>query len=109
MADYKASLLRLMARSEDIYYPAHGPSLTNGRQHAEALLKHRELREDQILDALSAGPRTIPDLVASIYVGLSPNMFGAAGLSVQAHLEELIERGVVRMDTGPTEPTFGLV
>ncbi|MFC5067171.1 MBL fold metallo-hydrolase [Flaviflagellibacter deserti] len=108
MADYKASLRRLIARSEDIYYPAHGPSLTNGRRHAEALLKHRELREDQILDALSAGPRTIPDLVASIYVALSPNMFGAAGLSVQAHLEELVGRGVVRMDAGPKVPVFSL-
>ena len=94
MRQYKESLRLLMGRSEDAYYPAHGPSLNNGRAFAAALLAHRERREQQILDALAGGARTVPEIVGAIYAGLAPALRGAASLSVLAHLEELTERGL---------------
>jgi hypothetical protein len=40
--------------------------------------------------------------VQSIYKGLDPRLTGAAGLSVLAHLEDLVRRGLVATDGEPT-------
>lgn len=106
MKDYKQSLRRLMARAEDLYYPAHGPSLANARAFVTALLKHREAREAQILAALSGTGRTIDEIVAAVYPDLAPNLRGAAGLSALAHLEELKERGDVAVKSGPGDAVY---
>ena len=47
-----------------------------------------------------------PDLVDAIYTGLAPNLRGAAGLSVLAHLDELRERAVVRVEPGTGEAVY---
>ncbi len=44
--------------------------------------------------------RDIPTLVSSIYIGLDPRLTKAAGMSVLAHLEDLVARGAVATD-GP--------
>ena len=38
----------------------------------------------------------------AIYIGLDPRLTGAAGLSVLAHLEDLVARGVVETDGAPS-------
>jgi hypothetical protein len=39
--------------------------------------------------------------VRAIYIGIDPRLTGAAGLSVLAHLEDLVARGVVATDGQP--------
>jgi hypothetical protein len=39
--------------------------------------------------------------VRSIYIGLDPRLTRAAGLSVLAHLEDLVARGVVTTEADP--------
>ncbi len=94
MAAYMASLEKLQARDDRIYYPAHGPSVTNPRQLVRGMLGHRKSREAQILRELGKGPRDIPAMVASMYKGLDPRLTGAAGRSVLAHLIDLEQRGL---------------
>jgi glyoxylase-like metal-dependent hydrolase (beta-lactamase superfamily II) len=101
MVDYMASLDRLIARDEDRYYPGHGNSLANARRFVADLRVHRVGREVAILDRLAAGDESIPDMVRAIYVGLDDRLAGAAGLSVLAHLEDLVARGVVVTDGIP--------
>lgn len=98
MADYMASLERLYARTDRIYYPAHGPAITKPQQWVRGMLGHRRQREAQILRHLGRGPRTIPMLVALMYKGLDPRLTGAAGRSVLAHLIDLESRGQVMQD-----------
>lgn len=98
MSAYMTSLDRLIARPEDRYYPGHGAEIDGARSFAGDLRVHRLGRETGILARLEAGDRLIPDLVAALYVGLDPRLTGAAGLSVLAHLEDLIERGLVERD-----------
>ncbi|MCW2416195.1 glyoxylase-like metal-dependent hydrolase (beta-lactamase superfamily II) [Sphingobium sp. B8D3A] len=96
MSDYLASLERLVARSDIIYYPAHGEPVTQPQRFARGMLGHRRMREGQILRILERqGAVTIPDFVASMYVGLNPRLHGAAGRSVLAHLIDLQRRGLV--------------
>lgn len=98
MAPYVASLRKLIAREEEVYFPGHGPMLKNARQFSRHLLGHRLMREQAIRGRLALGPRTIPELVAELYKGLDPRLFRAAGLSVFAHLEDLVARGDAATD-----------
>jgi len=95
MAAYMASLDRLRQRDERVYYPAHGPAVTNPRQYVRHLLGHRMQREKQILRLVGEQPRAIPDIVANAYPGLDPRLVVAAGGSVLAHLVDLERRGLV--------------
>ncbi len=95
MATYMASLDKLRARQDAIYYPAHGPAVTDPQAHLQRLIDHRHGRERQILDHLAAGEGRIPDMVADIYRDVDPRLHPAAGRSVLAHLIDLEARGQV--------------
>ena len=95
MAAYMASLEKLRERADRIYFPAHGPPVTNPVQYVRSLMGHRMQRERQILKLVSEWPRDIPDIVANAYPGLDPRLATAAGGSVFAHLLDLQRRGLV--------------
>jgi len=99
MADYMASLEKLYAREDRIYYPAHGPAVEKPRQLVRGMLGHRRQREAQILRLLGEGPQTIPAMVAVMYKGLDPRLTGAAGRSVLAHLLDLQNQQRVRVES----------
>jgi glyoxylase-like metal-dependent hydrolase (beta-lactamase superfamily II) len=102
MSDYIASLQKLQGRDEAIYWPGHGGPVRDPQRLVRALIHHRRQREASILARLNAGDRTVAAIVASIYVGLNPALVGAAGLSVFAHLEDLVGRGLVVTDGAPS-------
>lgn len=100
MADFMASLERLLARDDRLYLPGHGGPVTSPAAFVRGLRTHRRMRERAILERVKAGDRFIPDMVKVIYRETDPRLHGAAALSVLAHLEDLTERGVVVSD-GP--------
>jgi glyoxylase-like metal-dependent hydrolase (beta-lactamase superfamily II) len=102
MGDYMASLEKLKGRDERIYWPGHGGPVRDPQRFLRALIHHRRQREASILGRLAAGDRTIPAIVGAVYRGLSPALQGAAGLSVLAHLEDLVARGIVVTDGLPS-------
>jgi glyoxylase-like metal-dependent hydrolase (beta-lactamase superfamily II) len=116
MADYMASLYRLHARDDRIYYPAHGPAVERPRQLVRGMIGHRRQRERQILKLLGAPAKagasgvkqiagglrsppsrglTIGELVPVMYKAIDPRLWPAAGRSVKAHLIDLERRGLV--------------
>ncbi len=101
MGAYMASLDKLRGRDERIYWPGHGGPVRDPARYLRALIHHRRQREASILARLAAGDRTVPAIVAAIYRGLYPALVGAAALSVFAHLEDLVARGVVASDGPP--------
>lgn len=96
MQPYLQSLEKLITRDDQVYYPGHGEAVRNPSRFVPQLLAHRRLRETSILESVREGVETIPDLVAKLYRGLDPRLHGAAGLSVFAHLEDLVSRGLVQ-------------
>lgn len=98
MADYMASLDKLLARDESVYYPAHGPAVEDPNAHVRRLIEHRRLRERQIVGHVERGEGRIPAMVADIYADIDPRLFPAAGRSVLAHLVDLERRGLVRAE-----------
>jgi len=101
MGDYMASLHRLMARPETIYLPGHGDVIRDAPDTVANYIRHRLGREASILSNLAKGDADIPGLVRAIYVGLDPRLVAAAALSVLAHLEDLVARGLVATDGAP--------
>ena len=100
MADYMRSLDKLMARSDAVYYPAHGEPVTKPQQFVRGLAGHRKQREKQILRMLESGEGVIADMVPKMYAGIDERLYGAAGRSVLAHLIDLRDRGQVREAAG---------
>jgi len=93
MGAYLASLEKLLAREDAIYFPAHGDPVTKPQRLVRGMIGHRRQRENQILRLLGEGPRSIAALVAAMYVGLDPRLEKAAAASVLAHLIDLAARG----------------
>ena len=100
MGAYMASLDKLLAREDRVYYPAHGPEVTTPQRLARGMMGHRKQREGQILRLLGQQVGAIPDMVTRMYVGLDPRLTGAAGRSVLAHLIDLQNRGLVSEEAG---------
>ncbi|GGE14146.1 MBL fold metallo-hydrolase [Aureimonas endophytica] len=101
MADYMASLDKLLARSDDLYLPGHGGPVRRPARFVRAMKTHRSMREAAILAALRAGDGEAAAIVARVYRGLDPRLADAAALSVLAHLEDLVARGLVISDGPP--------
>jgi len=101
MTDYMASLDKLIAREDHLLLPGHGGPVTRPRQFLRGLKAHRKMRERAILERISAGDRTIPDIVRAIYRDTDPRLHGAAALSVLAHLEDLVAQGRVETEGLP--------
>ncbi len=101
LADYMASLDKLIARKDRVLLPGHGGPVTSPVAFMRGLKDHRKMRERALLERLRTGDRTIPQLVGAIYRDTDPRLHGAAGLSVLAHLEDLVARGAVTSDREP--------
>jgi glyoxylase-like metal-dependent hydrolase (beta-lactamase superfamily II) len=109
MSDYMASLDKLARRTESLYLPGHGDVIREAPRFVASYIRHRQGREDSILHRLAKGAADIPTLVRAIYIGLDPRLTRAAGLSVLAHLEDMVARGTVATDGVPSvEGTYRL-
>ena len=95
MADYLASLEKLLGRDDATYWPTHGPAITDPHPFVRGLIEHRRNREREILGRLADGDRRIADIVAALYVGLDTRLVKAAGRSVLGHLRQLAGEGRV--------------
>jgi glyoxylase-like metal-dependent hydrolase (beta-lactamase superfamily II) len=102
LAQYLASLERLLALQPRTMYPGHGPMVEDGSGKLREYLDHRRHRVQQVLDALSErGPSTVDELVAAIYVEVPPNLVAMAARNVRANLELLTDDG--RVGSAPGE------
>jgi glyoxylase-like metal-dependent hydrolase (beta-lactamase superfamily II) len=95
MAQFLASLERLMQRHDKMFLPAHGGRIQTPQRVVKAYIMHRKWREQTILACLDEGVCTIPRIVARLYGTLDQDLKQAAALSVYAHLEHLIGRDMV--------------
>ncbi len=93
MADYFASLRRMLARDDRIYLPGHGPALSEPGGFVQAMLDHRLQREAAIEAILRDGPRDTAGLVAALYSQVNPVLRRAAERNVMAHLLKLRGEG----------------
>jgi glyoxylase-like metal-dependent hydrolase (beta-lactamase superfamily II)/8-oxo-dGTP pyrophosphatase MutT (NUDIX family) len=97
---YLDSLRRLQTYPSRLLLPAHGsPTARTAFTLAESL-KHRMDRERELLEALRAGPRRVPDLAMQLYRGLPEKLMRFAEMQVHAGLIKL-EREARAAAAGP--------
>jgi glyoxylase-like metal-dependent hydrolase (beta-lactamase superfamily II) len=95
MGAYLASLEKLAARDDRIFYPTHGSPIAQPRAWLNQLIAHRHGREAQIAAVLAQGTATIAQLVERLYPDIAPALRGAAAQQVKAHLDHLAEQGKI--------------
>jgi hypothetical protein len=84
-----------------VIYPGHGPTVFDAVGKIREYEAHRAMREQQVLEALAARPRTIADLVAEIYVDVPAELHPAAAIQLQALMAKLErEQRVAHTGTG---------
>jgi len=99
LADFLASLERLMERHDKLFLPGHGGRIQTPQRVVRAYITHRKWREQTILACLDDGVSTIPGIVGRLYGTLDTELKEAAALSVRAHLEHLTARNLVRAES----------
>lgn len=102
MGDYFASLRKLLPRSEELLIPTHGAEIRDPRGFVGAYIEHRLERERQILACLRDGPKTIPEMVATMYAAVPVHLHKPAGRSVLAHLIQMAADGRLRCEGRPS-------
>ena len=100
LADYIASLERLLALRPRVLYPGHGPVVEDGVGKIQEYLDHRRQRVQQVVDALADASRTVDELVSTIYVDVPKNLVAMAARNVRANLEMLAADGKVAAAAG---------
>jgi glyoxylase-like metal-dependent hydrolase (beta-lactamase superfamily II) len=100
MADYFASLDKVIALPYRRYFPAHGGPIADGPVYATALRAHRQMRNRQIIEAVKAGAKTPLAVVGTIYPKQPPKVRMAALMTITAHIEFLEARGEIVVRRG---------
>jgi glyoxylase-like metal-dependent hydrolase (beta-lactamase superfamily II) len=98
MGHYLASLEKLRARDDGIFYPTHGSPIADPRRWLDQLIAHRHMREAQIVEALRLGASPIAALVDRLYPDIPPALRPAAAQQIKAHLDHLTEQGAATRD-----------
>jgi len=87
MSEYFKTLKRVIRLNPDVVIPSHGLPM-GGIHLLEKTLKHREVREQQILDFYNAGLRE-DALVNAMYPELDQKLVPLAHQNVRQHLKKL--------------------
>lgn len=106
MADYLHSLEKVIGLGYGHYVPGHGGSIEDGPDYARALLAHRQERNRQVVAAVNGGARKIRHLLALIYPQLALPLHEAALMTLKAHVEYLVDRGLIGATYGPFGTTL---
>ena len=93
MQAYMESLEKLLRRDDAIYWPTHGPSITEPKAHVQAFIEHRRQREAQIFDCIDENIFVIADMVPVMYRDTPEFMYPAAARSVLAAVEYMVAKG----------------
>jgi glyoxylase-like metal-dependent hydrolase (beta-lactamase superfamily II) len=102
---YLESLRRIHDLGPSALYCGHGPELTEDPGAVlDFYLAHRAYREQQVLEALAAGARSVDELVATVYAEVPRELWPAAAQSTRATLAKLVSEGRVQSDGDEVRP-----
>jgi len=100
MNQYLASLERLRSLPVQLIAPGHGQLLDRPFEVVDWIIAHRLQREARVVGALARRTAASADeLLADVYADTATSLHPLARLSLQAHLEKLLEDG--RASTAP--------
>lgn len=83
----------------EVIYPGHGPAITNPSDKIREYIKHRQQREQQVLQAIGGGTSTVSQIVTQIYADVDKRLWPAAARQVLAHLAKLEAENKISVTT----------
>jgi hydroxyacylglutathione hydrolase len=96
LADYIASLEKLLDFAIDAILPGHGKAMLAAHDVIRGTIAHRLQREHKVLERFVIGSQhTLMELVESVYDDVQPWLHPVARFSLLAHLIKLAEEGRV--------------
>nr|ACO14899.1 Beta-lactamase-like protein 2 homolog [Caligus clemensi] len=101
LRDYLQSLQAIVGLHPHKIYPGHGPVIDDPVDKLEYYISHRNMREEQILNAFQAtsSPLGVMELVKTMYSDVEGNLAFAAAINVGHHLKKLVDDGVLVNDS----------
>lgn len=103
LAGYLHALEALKGLEPHVLCPGHGPPVENPAQKLDEYIAHRLEREQRLLAALSAGRRTVDELLDDAWADVPESLRPAATITLAAHLDKLADEG--RLPEGVERPT----
>lgn len=95
MAVYLQSLERIKKIRLSRICPGHGDVIDDPKAAIEEYIRHRAMRERQVLKLLKSGPSKISDVVAALYEDIPDDLREMAAKQIHAHLLKLRANGKV--------------
>jgi glyoxylase-like metal-dependent hydrolase (beta-lactamase superfamily II) len=89
LAEYVRSLERVRELPIKLLLPSHGSPTMRGRHLIDEAIRHRRVREEQLLAAWANGVRTVPELAAEMYRGSPPEVMRLALRQVESQMIKL--------------------
>jgi glyoxylase-like metal-dependent hydrolase (beta-lactamase superfamily II) len=102
LAGYLDALRALKGMDPQILCPGHGPPVENPAEKLDQYIAHRLEREQRLLAALSAGRRTVDELLDDAWADVPESLRPAATVTLAAHLDKLADEG--RLPEGVERP-----
>ena len=98
MREYLDSLERMRSLPNlSVLFGGHGPAIANPYEKIDEYIAHRLQREELILTAVREGASNPKEIVARVYMDVSPKAHAMAERAVLAHLEKLEADGLVAL------------
>ncbi len=101
---YLDSLRRLRELDLAVICPGHGPYVEDPAAKLDEYVEHRLDRERRLVEALGAGARDEAAMLDHAWPEVPPELRGAAGLTLRAHLAKLAQEGRLPADVDPSLP-----
>ena len=99
VAAYLRSLERVAALKPRLLFPGHWDPVTDAMGKLEEYRTHRLAREAQVLAEVRRGGGTARELTRLVYgPEVGEDLIVAAEMTMRAHLEKLVDEGLVRMN-----------
>lgn len=102
LAGYLEGLARLRALPLRLLAPGHGPVVVDPPAKLDQYVAHRLERERRLLQALSVGARSVPELLDGAWPEVPELLRPAATVTLAAHLDKLDDEG--RLPPGVQRP-----
>jgi hypothetical protein len=88
-------------------FPGHWDPVTDAAQKIEEYRSHRLKREAQVLAEVRRGRGTAGELTRRVYgPEVGEDLMQAAGMTMRAHLQKLVDEGKVRVETVGGEEVY---
>jgi glyoxylase-like metal-dependent hydrolase (beta-lactamase superfamily II) len=96
LTQFMDSLQKLLKFDDyNLYYPGHGDKIDNPKEIINYIIKHRKMREKQILKSIAEISLNSTQIAEKIYIDVNKSLIPAAARNVFAHLIDLKQRQLV--------------